>query len=251
MADHRHGARSHALTIRKKRLLILTPAVPGRIVFLDTEFITLIKKHRMPWEIGGIIRDPGCDDVRFEWQIRPPLGEAEPDALRIGRYYQRCRLIDEEPGTALLVVRPPADELAADDKIPPYRLTTTKAVVTDLAAALSGAYVVAAIPAADETALGNLFDTYGQVLANHYRTRDIESVVLGYLNGRRAERLSLPIGAGFGGGFDTSPICVPPPPWSPTEMSKMIGVDPPSEGLAHRALVDADWVMRMWDKVHA
>ena len=224
-------------------MLILIPAVLGWIVFLDTEFITLIKKHRMPWEIGGIIRDPGRDEVRFEWQIRPPLVEAAPDSLSIGRYYQRCRLIDVEPGTALVVVRPPADELLPSDLIPPYRMTTARAVVCDLAVALSGAYVVAAIPAADEIALDNLFAAHGQVLANHYRTRDIESVVLGYLHGRRRYDTSIVMEGDLPTGMA--------PPWSPTEMSRLIGVEVPGEGLAHRALVDADWVMRMWDKVHA
>lgn len=220
-------------------------------MFLDTEFITLIKKFRMPWEIGGIIRDPGHEDIRFEWQIRPELGEAAPDALRVGRYYQRCRLIDRDPGTALVVVHPGNGELLADQKIPDYRFTDAAAVAVDLAAALSGAYVVAAIPSADEIALDNLFTAHGQILANHYRAKDIESMLLGYLNGRRAERQSLPISASLGGGFDTSPIVAPPPPWDPKVMSAMIGVELPAEGRAHRALVDADWVMRMWDKMHA
>lgn len=219
----------------------------GRIVFLDTEFTTLSKAHREIWEIALIVRDPGQPDQEYEWQIRPSLKFASPDSLRIGRYYQRNRIADRPVGTAVLVADPTHPELLDDLTCPSPRLTTAEAVAAQVARMIDGAYLVGAVPSSDEVALDLFLPQHGQVLATHYRIRCVETLLLGYLLGRRAERcqqLGLPVGE------DPHPLAVPPPPWDPVEMSRLAGVLPPGDDVAHRALVDARWARDMWDAAH-
>lgn len=223
-------------------------APSGRIVFLDTEFTTLSKSHRQVWEIALIVRDPGEADQEYEWQIRPPMEHASPDSLRIGRYYARNRVADRPVGTALTVVDDEYPELLTQS--PTYegtRITTAAAVATRVARLVDGAYLVGAVPSADETALDVFLPQHGHVLTTFYRIRCVETLLQGYLLGRRAERcqnLGLPMSE------DPHPLAVPPPPWDPQEMSRLAGVPVPGDEVAHRALVDARWVRDLWDAAH-
>lgn len=224
--------------------------VPGRIVFLDTEFTTLDKRRREVWEIAAIIRDPGgAPDVEVEWQIRPDLTDASPDSLRIGRYYERNRVQDQPVGAAVMTYHPELGEISdvgVDDMA--YRVGTAETVAAALAPMLSGAYLVGAVVSADETALDPFMTRYGQSLAHHYRLRCVETLALGYLHGLRAERATVP---GREESHETLVAEIPAPPWSTATLSRLCGVEPPSKEKAHRALVDARWARDLWDAVHA
>lgn len=225
----------------------MTTAPSGRIVFLDTEFTTLDKTRRQVWELALIVRDPGMPDVELEWQIRPDLAFASPDSLRIGRYYQRNRITDQPVGTAVKIVDPALGELDANRAHEKNRLTTAAAVAAEAARLLDGAYVVGAVPSADETALDIFLPQHGQVLTSFYRIRCVQTLAHGYLLGRRAERcirLGLPVDK------DPHPLSVVPPPWDPKEMSELAGIFPPDPVDQHRALVDARWARDLWDAVH-
>lgn len=224
--------------------LKLPPPVDGRIVFVDTEFTTLDRRRRQLWEIGLIIRDPGAQDVEVEWQIRPALVDADPDSLRIGRYYRRCRIQDEHAGTGLLIVGPGYDELPPGGDVDLQRMTNSEAIAAQLAPTLDGAFLVGAVVSADELVLDAFLRRNGQVLSHHYRLRCIETLALGFLHGRRQERTAR-LGPGAGDRVE-----IPGPPWDPQELTTLVGAQLPPADQAHRALVDARWARDVWDRVH-
>jgi len=75
-----------------------------RLCFLDTE-TTSLRPDRRAWDIGIIAREPARPDVEHYWLIDErdlDLGNADPAALRIGRFYERhphYRLDRESTGT--------------------------------------------------------------------------------------------------------------------------------------------------------
>lgn len=230
-------------------MLTLPPPVAGRIVFVDTEFTTLDREQREVWEIGMIIRDPGQPRIEVEWQLRPDLTHASGDSLRIGRYYERNRVRGHKVGTAAVIVGPGFEELTGDEEIDTSRtywarLTTADEVAVQVARTLENAFLVGAIIGADELALDLFLRRHGQILPHHYRVRCIESMALGYLLGRNAER-ELDETNHVGGMIE-----VPPPPWDTKVLFRGCGVDPNPDRLAHRALVDARGVERVWDAMH-
>jgi hypothetical protein len=228
-------------------LLNISPC-PGRLVFVDTEFTTLDRLLRRVWEIAVIIRDPGKPDVEIEWQVRPDLTGASPESLRIGGYYRRNRLHGNPVGTGLIVTGPGFPELdpgePSDGKV---RLISSHIIAADLATICDGAYLVAAVPSADELALDHFMRENGQVLSHHYRLRCVETMALGWLYGRRAEQERGITVAGV----EPEPIEIPAPPWATKELWRLVGVPPLPDELAHRALNDARSVRDMWDVLTA
>ncbi|MFD0478080.1 hypothetical protein ACFQ0B_65335 [Nonomuraea thailandensis] len=66
-----------------------------KLAFLDLETTSLDERHGDLWEIGLIMRDlrqPIRTDIEHWWQVRPDLTLADPNALKVGRYYERCRV---------------------------------------------------------------------------------------------------------------------------------------------------------------
>jgi len=220
--------------------------VPGRIVFVDTEFTTLDKGRRHPWEIAVIVRDPGKEDVEIEWQIRPPLAEASPESLRIGRFYERCRLWDMAPGHGLVVVAPGIEELRRDGPIDEVRRVTVDFVASGLARMLDGAYLVGKVVSADELTLERFLHRLGHCLTSHYRLRCVETMAHGFLLGKIAELNQ----AGRGSLAGELAAQIPPPPWDPKVLARLCGVEPSPADQAHRALVDARHARDLWDAIH-
>lgn len=219
--------------------------VDGRIVFTDTEFTTLDRGGRQVWEIGAVVRDPGKEDVEVEWQIRPDLTHASPDSLRIGRYYRRNRVLDRQPGTAVTIVGPGLPEVRPGDPLPGERFVSCVTVAACLAAMVDGATVVGAVISADDLALHEFMRINGQLWTPHYRIRCVETLALGFVHGLVAERYS---GPGRQVDVDVLVDAIPPAPYDPKTLSRLVGVDPPPEE-QHRALVDARWARDVWDAV--
>lgn len=225
--------------------------VPGRIAFVDTEFTTLDKLDRELWEGAVIVRDPGQPDVEYEWQVRPYLNSASPDSLRIGRYYQRCRVADQEPGYGVAIVGPDLPELGPDDdlhagkRVDGRKVSAAEIAVT-LARMLDGAYLVGKVVSADELTLERFLRRWGQCLTNHYRIRCVETMAHSYLLGRVAEMCRQ------GRGEEAAALAeqIPPPPWDPKILDRLVGVEPLAEGQAHRALADARYARDVWDAIH-
>ncbi len=219
--------------------------VDGRIVFGDTEFTTLYDNTRELWEGALIIRDPGGPDFEFVWQVRPDLTFASPDSLRIGGYYRRNRLIAAGVGAGLIIACGEQwPELKPDETPESGRCTTGAAIAVQVAAALDGVTLVAAVADADKLALGRWLADNQQILTGHYRLKCIETLAQGYLLGQRAAWAASgpdPVGE--------NPWPVFEPPYDPNPMYELLGV-PPLGAKAHNALYDARQVRDAWDAIH-
>lgn len=220
----------------------IPPAVDGRIVFVDTEFTTLVNQERELWEGALIIRDPGRRDFEFVWQVRPELGCASRDSLRIGRYYRRNRLIAHYVGIGVIIACDGQfDQLKPDDEVNGERLTTGAAIATQVAPALDGAILIAAVPSADELCLDRWLSSNQQALTSHYRLKCIETFMQGYLLHHAQATASID--------HDTAPA-LPEPPYDPKPMYEQLGVPLLGKGQAHNALYDCRQVRDAWDAMH-
>ena len=69
------------------------------LAFCDVETVRLGSDQGSAlWEVAVILRDDTGDTTHL-WQVRPNLEHAEAGALRIGRYYERCRVADKPAGS--------------------------------------------------------------------------------------------------------------------------------------------------------
>lgn len=107
-------------------------------------------------------------------------------------------------------------------------------------------HIVGAVPNFDTERLTRLLEAHGCRWGGHYHLIDVENLAVGYLAGI----------AGHGHSEVTcGPICgqggykLPPLPWDSDEISRAIGVEPPSEGVRHTAMGDATWTKAMYDAI--
>jgi DNA polymerase III epsilon subunit-like protein len=62
-----------------------------RLCFIDTE-TTSLRPDRRAWDIALIVREPGKPDTEHQWFVDArdlDLGNADPAALAVGRFYER------------------------------------------------------------------------------------------------------------------------------------------------------------------
>lgn len=186
-----------------------------KIAFVDVETTGRDPRRHHAWEIGYILRD-GMVDVEREFQVGVPLVDAEPDALRVGRYYERASF-EPDPESRHL------DEVRA------------------FATALDGAFVVINNPVFDVPFVDNLIARHGLCWTRYYHVADIKSLAAGYLHGkskaweRAADRTDKLAKIAF--------------PWSTKELAKELDIDP-DEFATHTALGDCRLNRAIWDAVH-
>jgi len=125
----------------------------AKLVFLDTETTGLNPELHDVWEIAVITND----GEEHRWTVRPDLTHADPNALKIGGYYERARLNS---------LGPDAENVAGQ-----------------LARLLDSATVVGSNPSFDQAFLTRWLRKYGQCWTAHYRTVDIVTLGHGYLVG--------------------------------------------------------------------
>lgn len=104
-----------------------TSPVVDPICFVDIETTGLDPRRHAIWEVG-VVRVDAAGRSEFEWQVEiPPGAEADPEALKVGGYYERRR----------------------DPVHDPYR------VANELWVLLEGAYLAGAAPSFDAAFLGH------------------------------------------------------------------------------------------------
>jgi len=99
--------------------------------------------------------------------------------------------------------------------------------------ATRGAHIVGAVPNFDTERMDRLLRAYRFLPDWHYHLIDVETLAIGYLKGLTSE--SYPYEFKL--------------PWKSDELTKAIGVEPPTEEERHTAMGDVRWAMRIYDKV--
>lgn len=162
----------------------------GDLVFLDTETTSLDETKGQIWELAvvhrqptmvGFMSEPGIlpyTDDESVWQLRPDLGRADAEALRIGRFEERFMVPE---GANAAMIDPGAGELC-------WRGPLHEALF-DIQQPLHGATIVAAQPAFDAAFLKALLRHFSRRIGWHYRLMCVESMTAGRLGWTKARGL--------------------------------------------------------------
>jgi hypothetical protein len=132
------------------------------------------------WEIALIVRDEdnGEPDREYAWQLRHDLSEADPLALGVGRYYERCVVADWEIGTGKAIAHP--DEGLTE------KVLFHHGIAAEIASLIPGAVFTAANPAFDSAFIGEFLRVHGHCASWDYHLRDTGTLIRGYLHGLAA-----------------------------------------------------------------
>lgn len=180
------------------------------IVFLDTE-TTSLRPDRRVWEVGLIARYPDGFVKSFQWFVNTnDLDLGNADPMSLHVGRFYSRHPQVESGKSSILVR------------------SERSVLFEVERITRGAHLVGSVPNFDADILDRRMRTHGICPSWHYHLIDVEAMMVGYL-ALKGVRLT--------------------PPWKSDELSRLIGVDPPSDEDRHTALGDADWAMRIYDKV--
>lgn len=201
------------------------------IVFLDTE-TTGLHADRRPWEIAMIVRDEHGQRELLIQVEDVDLSNAELIGLNIGGFHDRhVRFNGLDPegvdrhrkGWDGMLLAPEREAARAVEQW------------------TRGAHVVGAVPNFDTECLAAMLRRHGLCPSWHYHLIDVEALMVGWIYGRRAEMLA----------DLESPDRFPPIPlpWKSDDLSRVVGVNPPSEEMRHTAMGDADWAMRIYDQI--
>jgi hypothetical protein len=170
-----------------------------KLAILDTETTDLDERTGDMWELGLILRDlrqPAPSDLKFWWQIRPNLRLADPNSVRIGRYYERSRVMTLSPGKGKRLatstdqpaggcwIHAYTGESPAEGDY--YMVQDAADIAAQLAKHLDGATIVANNPTHDRKFLAKFLRANGQILTAHHRMLNIRDLLIGYIDGRLA-----------------------------------------------------------------
>jgi hypothetical protein len=184
------------------------------IVALDTE-TTSLRHDRRAWEIALIIRKPGVPDEETSWFIRRAdldLGNADPQSLKYGRFFQRHPEADGSRHAGNGHEHEPVGEYEA---------------LAEIEHLTAGAHILGCVPNFDTELIAARMRAHGLCPSWHHHLIDVEPLMVGALHAR-GEKVELP--------------------WKSDDLAARLGVDPAGEG-RHTALGDAAWSLRIWHAV--
>jgi DNA polymerase III epsilon subunit-like protein len=197
-----------------------------RRVVVDLETTGLTAGYHDIWEIGVIELTP-AGRVEHRWLIEPDLKCADRDSLDIGHFFERTAGV--QPGIA-------AVDLA---QAPGPDMWSEPSAISDvLCHLLRDVTLICAGPTFDANFLDKFMLRHGCRQRWHYRTRDIGSIVYGYLNACMA--LGVP-------GRDAA-LGVPAIDASVDDFARALGLNPDGYD-RHTALGDCRLVADMLDIV--
>lgn len=176
-----------------------------RTLIIDTETTGLDAHRHEIWELAVVEYGTAAAHL---WRMKPDLTQAEPQALSVGRYYERtadmCPMCRPERVHDLT--------LGGSDK-PEW--SGPEALAAHVAQMLDGATIVAANPTFDAGFLSVFLSTHGQAATWHYRLRDIGSMAWGWLCGRNTHEY-----ASVTGRFDLPPLDA-----GTDDLARLLGID--------------------------
>jgi hypothetical protein len=249
-----------------------TLSEPRPLVFLDTETTHLHPRLRRPWEIA-MIRRPALPNNadRITMMITDvDLSDADPESLKIGRFYERHplehdrgakmrELIDRSslgsPAVRTLSAR--TSEAEVERILHRARgLVSTSAegaletkYMSESEAAhvvewwIRDAIVIGLVPDFDTYTLDPMLRRHGLLPRQYYHCIDVETEAAGWLRGRlhagdpelvdRADEV-----------LDALAL-----PRKSDALSRLCGVEPPTDTERHTAMGDTAWDERWWDAI--
>jgi hypothetical protein len=205
------------------------------LAFIDTETTGLDPTRHEVWEVGLIVQRDG-DEHEHLWRWWPNMETADPNGLRIGRFYDR---IGDAPAPWSHLydgsVHYEGDDADEPASVAPQQFAHTLAHYVD------GAHLVGAVPSFDAAFLAPLLRRLGQAATWHYHLIDVEALAVGWLAGRYADER-------WGAPDDTGAVYRPP--WNSNELSLAVDVDP-EQFDRHTALGDARWAKAIYEAIMA
>lgn len=204
----------------------------GRYAFFDGEFTSLHHTGQL-WEFAAILRDPGMAD-RDVWVMVEDvdLAEADPQSLRIGRFYERHpRYVGRDRAL------PRGMELLPEEKAAVRLEQITRDRV-----------IVGNVPSSDVQIGKATLWRNSLVWAAHYQPVDVEVLAAGYLRGIDAVGTSA---AAWPRGRRPDDVeLLLTPPYDTDELEFELGMDAVDEDQRHTALGDARRVCAVWDLIN-
>lgn len=175
-----------------------------------------------------IKRDPDGqqDEISF-FVTNLDLRKADPMSLKFSRFYERHPDYD---GPSVMAIGRTGDRESLrqhENWTGPYcaDLFDVAHIVHEWT---RGAHIVGAVPNFDTEMLDRVMRFSRLVPAWHYHLIDVENLAAGWLAAHEQP---------------------PSPPWESDELSLACNVSPPSDEERHTAMGDADWAMRLYDKI--
>jgi hypothetical protein len=191
------------------------------LAFLDTETSGLDPDKHSIWEVALITPD----EREHVWQFPINEMDADPFALEIGHYWERKWTSDFTEVSRISAIYE-ADSYKSRRKHFPDEGLAIKPRdewcrwFQKLTANL---HLVGMVPSFDEERLRKLLKANGVLPRWHYHIVDCEALIAGKL------------------GIE--------PPWKSEDLSRMVGVEPPSGADRHTALGDARWAKAIFEAV--
>ena len=189
-----------------------------QVAFIDTE-TTGLDPHLCPvWEVAVIV-----DDVEHLWQVRVPTLTFR--------------------GKGLPAPTQPYLDAFADDVCHFTERYDRETALTPLdsverfASLVDGRHLVGAVVSFDEERLRALHRQYLPAVDFypwHYHLIDVEALAVGYLSC---------------GSKEYHDVEAPGLPWHSDDLSRALGIDPPSDADRHTALADARWAKAIYEAV--
>ena len=136
---------------------------PTRLCFIDTE-TTSLRPNREPWEIAIITRDV-CVRLDYHWFIQVNIGNADPQSLTIGGFYDR---------------HPTGRWLSGLDRSEAHASHVSDVAVS-IMQATHGATLIGSNPSFDTGTIARLLAYEGHQPSWHYRLVDLPSIVAGHV----------------------------------------------------------------------
>jgi DNA polymerase III epsilon subunit-like protein len=190
-----------------------------RLAVIDTETTGTDPRRHHLWEVGLILREAGQPAAEYAWQVHPDLATADPAALRVGGYRDRCRVAAAAPGTVATLTAPAGTP----------EITTAPGLAALLARLLDGAVLAGVNVAFDRDFAAAFLAAHGEILTADYHLIEVCSLAAGWL------------------------ACAgrpPSAPWRSDDLARALGIDPASYD-RHSALADARYAGAIYDAATA